>query len=146
MFRRRQRRDPLINLCANFLEPGEQVAHLVRATKGPNRWLGLAISLVAGVGVAIVLGPLFGLMVTFTVFVWIYAKRIILATDQAVVILECRRFVFAPKSELVRLPVDTRIGPLKGLWLSTTLDGQRLYIQPRSVGEVTAADRELEDD
>ena len=40
--------------------------------------------------------------------------------------------------------IDTRIGPLQGFWRSTTLNGRRLYVVPRSYPEVHAADDDIE--
>ena len=57
----------------------------------------------------------------------------------------CGRFRFTPKKVLDRLDIETPIGPLKGMFLRTELDGRRLYITPRTVQEVAAADADIED-
>jgi len=137
-------RDSLVRASAPLLDPGEEVASIAKALEGPNRWAGMGLSLVVAFTLGILSGiPILALPVFLLMFSRLYAKRLILATDEGVVVLGCGRFSWKPRQLLSRLPVDTRIGPLKGLWLQTVLDGRRLFVQPRWVAEVTAADADL---
>lgn len=139
-------RDALIEASKPFLEPGEVVAHLVKTLEGPNRWLAMSISLVLALTITTVLGvPILGLPLFAIAYTSLYRRRLVLATDQAVVVLAGGRLRFAPRSVLERLPVDTRIGPTKGLWLRIELGEHRLYVVPRTVKEVVAADADIED-
>ena len=60
-------------------------------------------------------------------------------------LVKCGRFRFTPKQVLTRLDIETPIGPLIGIFLRTQLDGRRLYITPRTVQEVAAADADIEE-
>lgn len=138
-------RQQIIEQSRPLLQPGEAVAHVVRALEGPNRWLGLGISLLVGLGLGVLLGlPILGLPAFLIVFTRLYARRVILATDESLVVLAGGRFTFRPRLVLDRLDLETPIGPLKGLWLQTTLNGRRMYVVARSVNEVRAADADLQ--
>jgi hypothetical protein len=78
------------------------------------------------------------------VFTRLYARRVVLATDQDLVVVGCGRWRFTPKVVLDRLDLETRIGPLKGLWLQTRLGSRRLYVVARTAREVAAADADLD--
>ena len=139
-------REALVARSKPLLEPGEVIAHLVKATEGINRWAGIGIAVVIGFGLGAVLrSPLLGLPIFFLVFTRLYARRLILATDRSVVVVGCGRWRFTPRQVLDRLDLETPIGPLKGLFLNTTLNGRRLYVVARSAAEVTAADADLEE-
>ena len=105
-----------------FLEEGEQVDHVVKALAGPNRWLGLGIATVVGLAVALALGGLngsvfLGLIALYLVFTCLYVRHLILITDRAVVLVSGNRISFKPKVLVERLPADTPLRPLKGIWL-----------------------------
>lgn len=128
-----------------LLNKGEVIAHVVRALEGPNRWLGIGVGMFAGLGVGVLAGsPVLGIPVMWIVYTRMYARRILVATDQSLVVIDGGRFRFTPKKVLERLDVDTRIGPLKGLFMTARVNGRRLYIVPRSAGEATAADADIE--
>jgi len=128
-----------------LLEPGEVVAHVIRAQEGPNKFLGMGIALFVAFGLSLLLRiPFFALPVFLLVHTRLYARRVILATDEALVVAAGGRFRYTPRKVLDRLDLETQIGPLKGLWLSTTLNGRRLYVMPRCVRDVAAADADLD--
>jgi hypothetical protein len=129
--------------AAPLLEEGEVVAHVIRGAEGPNRWLGMAIAVGVGLGLSLFIG-LLGIAVMWVVYNGLYAKRVLLATDRALVVVGCGRWRYTPKVVLDRLDIETKIGPLKGLWLHTVLNGRRLYIAARSVRAVTAADKDVD--
>jgi hypothetical protein len=129
-----------------FLEDGEQVDHVVKALAGPNRWLGLGGATLVGLGVALGLGNvLFGLIALYLVFTCLYVRHRILVTDRAVVLVSGNRISFKPKALVERLPADTPLRPLKGLWLQLQLGGHRLYVSSRSIREVSAVEAERRD-
>jgi hypothetical protein len=144
----RQRvRDRIIEASRPFLQPDEQVVHVVRALEGPNRWIALALAFAIGVMLTLLTqAPLLGVLSMWLVYTRLYARRIVLATDQAVVLLAGSRWRFLPRSLIQRFPVDTMIGPLKGLFLQADGLGRRLYIVPRTMREVVAADRPIIED
>jgi hypothetical protein len=126
-----------------LLEPGESVAHVIRGLEGPNRYIAMGIALAVGLGISYFIG-LLGIVFMWLVFTRLYSRRVILATDRNLVILGCGRWRFTPKVLLDRLDIETRIGPLKGLWMQSRLPGRRIYIVARSAREVVAADTELD--
>ena len=139
-------REVVLEKVQPFLEPREVVAHVVKAVEGPPRWIALLLALVVGIGISIViLVPFLGFPLFVLVYLAAYQRRLILATDQALVLIGCGRFRFTPKKVLARLDIETPIGPLKGMFLRTELDGRRLYITPRTVQEVQAADADIEE-
>jgi hypothetical protein len=139
-------RENIIDKAAPLLEPGEVVAHVVRALDGRlNRWAGVAIAFVAAFSLASVLRiPILGIVLFFALFTSLYPRRILLATDRALVVVQGGRWRFTPRRVLDRLDIDTRIGPLQGFWRSTTLNGRRLYVVPRSFPELHAADADID--
>ena len=140
-------RENIIAKAAPLLEPGEVVAHVVRALDGRlNRWLGVAIAFVVAFALAsaVLRIPILGVVLFFALFTSLFPRRIILATDRALVVVQGGRWRFTPRRVLDRLDIDTRIGPLQGFWRSTTLNGRRLYVVPRSYPEVHAADADIE--
>jgi hypothetical protein len=142
----RNTRDRLIAESRRFLEPGEAVAHVVRALEGPNRWLGVGLTTVVGAALAVVttIAPL-AIGVMALVYTAMYQRRLILSTDRRLLLLAGGRFRFSPKSVLEVLDLETRIGPLKGLFLRSSLAGRRLYIVARTAPEANASDADLED-
>jgi hypothetical protein len=129
-----------------FLEPGEVVAHVVKAVEGPPRWIAMVLGFVIGIGLSVAIGaPLLGVPLFALVYTSAYQRRIILATDEALVLLGAGRYRFTPKKVLARLDLETKIGPLQGLFLRTELDGRRLYVTSRSAAEVSNADADIDD-
>lgn len=134
----------LIAKSERFLEPGEVVAHVVRALEGPNRWVAIAAGLVIGFGFG-VLVPAFGPVAFFLVYTRLYARRVVLATDRNLVVVAGGRWRFTPKSLIGRLDIETKFEP-HGLWLETDLlPGRRVYLVPRTVDEARAADRDVDE-
>jgi hypothetical protein len=67
------------------------------------------------------------------------SRRVVLLTDRGVLVLEYGRFSgVKPTRLLARLPLDTPIGPLSGLWARTELAGERLWVHRRWHGNATA--------
>jgi len=119
---------------APFLEKGEEVVFVVRALSGINRWIGLGFATVIGIGISLLFGSvLLGLLALFVVFTRLYARRLIVGTDRAVVLMSGGRFIFKPTSMIQRFPRDTPLTPVKGLWLELHLGDQRLYVTARSL-------------
>lgn len=140
----RNDRRRLIERARPFLQPDEAVAHVVRAMEGPNRWLALGLAVIVGFGLSVLLRvAILAVPVFWLAFTRMYARRLILATDQGLVVLAGGRFRFTPSRLLDRLPLDTPIGPLRGLWLETRLNGRRMFVVPRSVRSVADADADL---
>src|SRR5262245_52383657 len=139
-------REVVIEKSRPFLEPGEVVAHVVKALEGPPKWLAMILGLIIGIGISIlILAPLLGIPLFVLAYTSAYRRRILLATDQALVLLAGGRYRFTPKKVLARLDLETRIGPTQGMFLRTEVDGHRLYVTPRSAPEVAAADAEIEE-
>lgn len=115
-------RDKLAERSYAFLEPGEQVHHVLQAQTGPNPLLG-------------------GL----TWLVWFWVKTyVVVVTDRAVVLLPSSMWTPAkPRGVYKRLPRQTLLGPVSGLWAQTTLDGERFWINKRFHKDVLAADTQL---
>ena len=139
-------REVVLEKVPPFLEPGEVVAHVVKAVEGPPRWVALLLALIVGIGISIVIQvPFLGFPLFVLVYLAAYQRRLILATDQALVLVGCGRFRFTPRKVLERFDIETPIGPLKGIFLRAELGGRRLYITPRTVQEVAAADADIEE-
>ena len=139
-------RDHIISLARPLLEPREVVAHVVRAMEGPNRIIGGLIAMAIGVAVGIVTKvPFLGFPIMASIYLSMYPRRILLATDQALVLIAGGRWRWTPKSVIERYDVDTPIGPLKGFLIYSRLGDRRLWIVPRCIPEVKAADRDLDD-
>jgi hypothetical protein len=88
--------------------------------------------------------PFLAAPIAMAAFFSSYPRRIILATDQALVIVKGGRWRWTPKQVLDRLDVDTPIDP-KGMFLRSQLGTRRIWIVPRCIDEVRAADLDLED-
>ena len=137
-------RERLAAKALPLLEPGEVVAHVVRAQEGPNRLLSLGIAMAVGFGLSLLLRvPLFALPLFVLVHAYLNKRRLIVATDRALVVMAGGRFRYTPTKVLDRLDLETPIGPVKGMWLSTTLGGRQLYVMPRCVRDVANADADL---
>jgi hypothetical protein len=138
-------RDRIVEDSRPLLEPGELVAHVVRALEGPPRLVGMLVSLAVGVGASVVVGPLLSFPLMFLAFTAQYRRRVILATDRSVTILGCAPLRFVPRRVLDRLDVDTRLGPPKGLFFRIAPGGRKLYVVPRCVQELQEADQDVLD-
>jgi hypothetical protein len=137
-------RETIIEKARPLLEPGEVVAHVIRGMEGMNRWLGMLIAIVVAVPVGIFLPPALIVPLYYLLFTGLYPRRLILATDEALVVIAGGRLRYAPRSVLDRLDVETPIGPLQGrFWRYVVLNGRRIYIVPRSYPDVVAADADL---
>jgi hypothetical protein len=120
---------------APFVRKGEKVEYVVKGLEGMNRWLALVLSTALGLVVSLLLASvLIGLVVLFLMFYGAYARRLILVTDRAVVLLACSRFRFTPLGEIERFP----IAPLrpKGFWLQVRLGTHRIYVSVRSLRQI----------
>jgi hypothetical protein len=135
----------LIEKAEPLLEPGEVVAHVVRAQEGPNKWFGLATAITVAVALGYAIPPVLGMWAAIIGYVLLYRRRVLLATDRALVVMAGGLVRYTPRAVIARYDVETRIGPLKGLWLKTTLEGQRvLWVVPRCVQDVAAADADVD--
>jgi hypothetical protein len=134
----------IIQKSKPLLEPGEVVAHVVRAQEGPNKWLGLSAAVALGLTLGLVIPPALGIPVFYLTYTSLYRRRILLATDQALVVVAGRGLRYTPSAVLDRLDMETRMGPTKGLWMQVEVGGRRLWIVPRTVPELQAADAELD--
>jgi uncharacterized protein YPO0396 len=119
------------------------VAHVVRCLEGPNKWLAIGIGLVIGFAAGLLV-PLFGPVVFWLVYTRLYARRVVLSTDRNLVVIAGGRWRFTPKRLVDRLDIETKFSP-KGLWLETTLGGRRMYVVPRTIDEVRASDRDVDE-
>jgi hypothetical protein len=139
-------RDGLIEAAKPLLEPDEHVAHVIRALEGPSRWLAMGLAMVVALGSTLLLQgvAVIGLLAFALVYTRLYARRVIMATDKRVVVLAGGRWRFKPRAILDSLDLETRIGPPKGLWLEINLNGRRMFVVPRTVKEVQAADADLD--
>jgi hypothetical protein len=141
----RNDRASIVAKAQPLLEPGETVAHVVRAVEGINRWFGIAIAFVIAFPLAgFIRVPFLAFVLFILLFTSLYPRRIILATDQALVVIKAGRWRFTPKSVLDRLDIETKIGPLKTFWRYTVLNGRRMYIVPRTYDEAMAADADVD--
>ena len=118
-------RDTIIAKAQPLLEPGEIVAHVVRAMEGINRWLGVAIAFVVAFPLD---GPAAGAVpgafaLFILLFTSLYPRRIILATDQALVVVKARPMALhaAPGARPPRHR-DAGSARCKGFWRYTVLE------------------------
>jgi hypothetical protein len=119
-------REKLEQRSAPYLESGEEVRHVFLAQGGPS--------------------PYWNFLTYFVLF-WI-RYRIVVVTDRAIIILNAGKLTpTKPLSEgrafLARLPRQTVIGPVSGLWGKTTFAGEKLYVHKRFHKDVNAADAEI---
>ncbi|WP_018499977.1 hypothetical protein [Parafrankia discariae] len=114
-------RDKLTERAQPFLAPGETVRHVFQAQTGPT--------------------PYFFLLTTLIIF-WI-DYRIVVVTDQSVLVLRAGKLVATkPKGDapLARLPRETVLGPVSGLWGTTEATGEKLRVHKRFHKDIAAAD------
>ena len=123
----------------SLLEKGEQVVYVVKALAGMNRWLGLGLATLIGFGISLLLANvIFGIVALALVFTRLYARRLVVVTDRAVVLMAGTRFTFKPTAVIERFPRNTPLTPLKGLWLELHLGEHRLYVTARSLRALRA--------
>ncbi|KLL10656.1 MULTISPECIES: hypothetical protein [Protofrankia] len=114
-------RDKLTERAQPYLAPGEKVQHVFLAQTGPT--------------------PYFFLLTTLIIF-WI-DYRIVIVTDQSILVLRAGKLVPSkPKGDtpLARLPRQTVLGPLSGLWGKTEATGEKLNVHKRFHKDIAAAD------
>lgn len=113
-------RDKLRERVQPHLEPGEQVHAVFMAQTGPSPYFSFLSALIV----------LFG------------AKYyVVAATDRNYVV--CRASAWVPskiKAFEQRLPRNVQVGPLSGLWGSSTLLGRTTHVHKRFHKDVEAAD------
>ncbi|MEU6376545.1 hypothetical protein [Streptomyces sp. NPDC046909] len=128
-----------------FLEPGEQIRGVVLAQGGMNPWL-LTVCFMAGFlgvrfavlvagapgGAADVAWGALGAVVGTALANAFFTRRVLLATDRGLVVLEYPRFgSIRPTRVRARLPLGTGIGPLSGIWARTEVAGERLWVHKK---------------
>ena len=112
-------RDKLAERSYAHLEPGEQIQQVFLAQTGPN--------------------PLWSFL-TYLISFWVKAY-VVVVTDRGIVFLKASIWTpSSPKSVVRRLPRNTVLGPLSGLWGKMTIEGQRYYVHKRFHKDVAAAD------
>ena len=80
-------------------------------------------------------------MITYWIIIFSNAYRIIVVTDQRILVCRTGRWTFTPVREVEReAPRGTRIGPGTGLWHKTESLGEPLYIAWRFYKDVAQAD------
>jgi len=116
-------RDTLCERTQPLLEAGEEIRQIMMVHSGGSPYLGVisgAVVLVAG------------------------SYHIIAVTDRSVVVLDAHRLARTrPRALVRRLPRETRLGPVSGIWSKVQLDRQ-YYVHRRFHKELNAADAELE--
>jgi hypothetical protein len=118
-------RDKLRERTQPYLQPDEHIQQVFQAQSGPS--------------------PYFILLTYLTLFSNRY--YIVAVTDQSIVLVRTGMFSGKPKKgddTVTRLPRQTRIGPLQGLWASThQLGPAKLWIHKRFHSDVASADGAL---
>jgi hypothetical protein len=128
-----------IERSRGLLEPGERVRRVYFAQGGlapPAQ--GLVLAPVSFLG-HFLLGDRLGLfswavggLVAWLIIGATTSRRLVLRTDTALVILAYNRFAgFRPSRLVARLPEDTPIPMLTGLWAPVVLNGEKLWINKR---------------
>jgi hypothetical protein len=115
-------RDKLRERAQPFLESGEKVEEVFPAQAGSPWMVGL------GGGLLLLL----------------FAKpRDVVVTDRSIVVLRQSKATATPKELLGRIPRNTMIGPVRGIWAKTELNGEKLWIHRRFHKDVASADAAL---
>ena len=84
--------------------------------------------------------PYFAL-ITYWIIILSNAYRVIVVTDQRILVCRSGRLTITPVGEVEReAPRGTRIGPVTGLWYKTESLGEPLYIARRFFNDVAEAD------
>jgi hypothetical protein len=80
-------------------------------------------------------------LISYWIIIFSNAYRIIVVTNQRILLFHSGRFRITPVGELIReLPRQTTIGPAHGLWYRTEALGERLYINRRFHKDIATAD------
>ena len=109
-------RDKLAGRAAPYLEPGEQIRYVFQAQEGASPWL---------------IGALF------------QKYRIVAVTDRAIVVLGIPWMRSKPNRVVARLPRNTEIGKMSGVFGKTRITGKKMYVHRRFHKDVAAADAEI---
>jgi len=115
-------REKLVERVQPYLEEGEQVEQVFTAQSGPN--------------------PYWFFLTWIIAFMVKY--RIVAVTNKNIVVLESAKTGYKPKALLAREPLATRLGPMSGLWGTTELAGEKMYVHKRFHKDVAAADAALD--
>ncbi|MFJ9243070.1 polymorphic toxin-type HINT domain-containing protein [Streptomyces sp. NPDC101776] len=131
-----------------FLEPGERVERVLLAQGGINPWAQVGFPPVGLIGVRAVavaagasggvgaLGGVLGALAGAMIAAVLTTRRVVLATDRGLVVLEYGRFGgVQPSKVIARLPKETAIGALSGTWAQTELAGERLWVHKKWQGD-----------
>jgi hypothetical protein len=141
----------VIERSQGFLEPGERIERVLLAQGGVTPWAQVGFPLVGLIGVRTVavaagatggvgaLGGVLGALIGAVVAAAVTTRRVVLATDRGVVVLEYGRFGgVRPTKVIARLPLGTEIRALSGTWAQTELGGERLWVRTKWHGEAVA--------
>jgi hypothetical protein len=102
-----------------LLEPGEQVQAVFITQTGPS--------------------PYWVLVTTLIFFA--VKRRIIVATDRAIVIVRAGAMSgTSAKEVMARLPRGTRLGPASGMWAKISVNGEQQWVHKRFHGDIARAD------
>lgn len=150
-------RDRITGRLAPFLAPGERVQQAFPAQTGPFpvAYLLLTVGLLSNALINLLFPDLYFL--AFGVLVACYAvglvielvwaeNRIVVVTDQGVLVLAAGLLSpFTPKwqAPLARLPRQTTLGPVRGLWGTSRLAGEKLRVSIVYRRAITAANAAL---
>ncbi len=119
-------RDQLRKRVQPVLQPGEALEQIFIAQGGMTPW-------VANL-------PLFGALGALVMQSWV-SRRIIAVTDRAVVVIQASKFAAtSPRRVVARLPRQTTIGPVGGVWAKVRLGNEVLWVHRRFHKDVAAAD------
>ena len=119
-------RDQLRKHVEPLLQPGESVEQVFIAQGGMTPW-------VANL-------PLFGALGALVLQSWV-SRRIIAVTNREVMVIEAGKFAAtSPKRVMARLPRQTTIGPVRGVWAKVRLGDEVMWVHRRFHGDVAAAD------
>ncbi len=84
--------------------------------------------------------PLFGALGALVLQSWV-SRRIIAVTNREVMVIEAGKFAAtSPKRVMARLPRQTTIGPVRGVWAKVRLGDEVMWVHRRFHGDVAAAD------
>lgn len=138
----------VVERSRGLLEPGERVERVLLAQGGINPWAQGGFPLVGLIGVRAVaiaagassvvgaLGGVLGALAGAVIAAALTTRRVLIATDRGVVVLEYGRFGGAKPTKVVaRLPQGTAIGSLSGTWAQTELAGERLWVHKKWHGD-----------
>jgi Protein of unknown function (DUF2510) len=115
-------RDTMRANAAPVLQPGETI-QAVFGAQTTSQWFAL---------------------ISYWIIILRNAYRVVVVTDRRILVCKSGRFRTTPVNEVLhQLPRATRIGPAHGLWYSTDVLGERLYIAKRFHKDIEAADAAL---